>query len=409
MSIRIVANTMLTRRRALAGIAGMAAGAGFPVLAAPAPGAVPVDALRTKRLIVLSLVGGNDGLNTVVPVADPLYRKLRPTVGLPERKVLPLDAMLALHPALTSTMQMFQRGELAIVQDVGYPRPDLSHFVSAAIWESADPQRGLSAESGWWGEVVMQNRAAFDAAAFDAAAVTFESSGAFAAGRGVPLMRARQDVSALLAAPQAASIDARALTGEESRALGDMVAARTDAQARFARRLKHVQPPHWRPYEEAIDVQIQLTDWFLTNGVTTPLIRMTLGGFDTHSELLARHGALMAVLDRTLEDLRRRLCAAGLWDDTVVLVHSEFGRRPAENGHGGTDHGTAGPVWLLGGRVQGGIHGPRASLENLDAAGNPVFCTDFRRVYATVATGLFGLSVNPFADRGHAPLPVRLV
>jgi uncharacterized protein (DUF1501 family) len=302
-------------------------------------------------------------------------------------------------------MRLFQAGELAIVQDVGYPRPNLSHFESGAVWEKADP-RGKSAAVGWWGQVVAHNRTAFDGAALDAAAITFEQEAAFAAGRRVAVLRARQDVSEIFAPAAAPPHEGRGRTGA-AHVLSELVSDGEAVRARVAHRLRRAPRPAWSPYEQPIDVQVKLTDWFLRHGVLAPVVRLTLGGFDTHSELVERHGALMGALDGALADLRARLRATGVWDDTVVLVHSEFGRRPAENGFGGTDHGTSGPVFLLGGRVQGGIYGARAALDELDGDGNLLHRTDFRRLYATLVSGLFQLSANPFVAQGFEPLRLR--
>jgi uncharacterized protein (DUF1501 family) len=397
----------LSRRQLLVAASALANSFALPVAARMTP--IAIHSLRSKRLIVLTLVGGNDGLNTLVPVSDPMYRKLRPTVALPKERLLPLNDDLSLHPALVSTMASFQSGELAIVQDVGYPRPNLSHAGSTAIWDSADPLRGTAAEFGWWGEVVMQNRMLFDGADLDAAAVTFESSAAFAAGSRVPVLRARPEGADPFGTSGAAPFGAATPEGSpQGRYSAAVRSDEAQVQARFAQRLRNAKRPVWQGDEQLIDAQVKLTDWFLSNGVATPLLHLALGGFDTHSELLARHGGLMAVLDRTLSDLRSRLLAVGRWDDTVVLVQSEFGRRPAENGHGGTDHGTTGPVLLLGGRVQGGVYGERAALDRLDNDGNPIYRTDFRRIYSGVVSDLFCLPVNPFTARGFAPLSLRL-
>lgn len=394
------------RRRLLVAAAALPASA-LPLQAAAQPSAA-AGALARKRLIVITLAGGNDGLNTLIPYADPLYRRLRPTLAHARENILPLDAALGLHPSLRAAMTMYQAGELAVVPDVGYPQPNLSHFESAAIWDSADVRRGTAATSGWWGEVVMRNRTAFDAARLDTAAVTFERAAAFANGQRVPVLRAQQDMAALFSPRRPRLAQTPAAHTGTVRYLADMIDVGEAVRDRVAARLRDVPLPKWRPYEEPVDVQLRLTDWMLGHGVTTPLVRLVLDGFDTHSELMARHADRLTALDRMLAGLRANLVAAGLWNDTVILVQSEFGRRPAENGFGGTDHGTAGPLLLAGGRVQGGVHGARSSLETLDHDGNPVFATDFRCVYASVVAGLFGLDANPFAEAGCAPLPIRL-
>jgi uncharacterized protein (DUF1501 family) len=388
-------------RRAL-----LAAGAGLALApaAAPAVARTTADGLQRKRLILLTLNGGNDGLSTVVPHRDPLYRRLRPTLALDSAGLYPLDDALALHPALGATAAMYGAGELAVVLDVGYPQPNLSHFESAAVWDSAD-LRGTAASTGWWGRLAMDNRAAFQAAGLDAAAVSFDARAAFAMGEGVPVLYAGQNIADLFE-HRRATLPTGA--GGAAGALARLLDESTQVRQRVAARLLHAKRPNWQPYERPVDVALRLTDWFLTHGVRAPVLQMAIGGFDTHTSQRPRHDELMHMLDHTLGELRARLRAAGLWNDTVVMVHSEFGRRPAENDHGGTDHGTAGPVLLAGGAVQGGIVGRRAALDDLDAAGNLRHGIDLRRLYASVASNLFALPADPFSTAGHAPLPLRL-
>ena len=365
--------------------------------------------LKRKRLVLFRLHGGNDWLNTLVPYRDPLYRKLRPTLAQPLDKLLPVSDELALHPRLTEFMKMFQAGEVAIVQDAGYPDPNLSHFESAAIWDSGDPKQGTQSATGWWGQVAMRNRAAFDAARFDAAAVSFDKNIAFGAGRGVPVLQVNKDVVATLEAPGPRRTHAGRAAPEAVRVIADMINEGIGVRERFARRLHGVQSPEWEPFEEPFDIQVKLTEWFFSHGVTTPLVRVSQEGFDTHAKQLASHDELLKAFDSGLARLKQGLKAAGVWDDTVIMVHSEFGRRPAENGYGGTDHGTAGPVFLIGGKVGGGIHGQRAPLDDLDREGNLKFTTDLRAVYSTLVANLWALPGNPFAANGFAPLPLRLV
>jgi uncharacterized protein (DUF1501 family) len=365
--------------------------------------------LKRKRLVLFRLHGGNDGLNTLVPYRDPLYRKLRPTLAQPLDKLLPVSDELALHPRLTEFMKMFQAGEVSIVQDVGYPDPNLSHFESAAIWDSGDPKESTQPAAGWWGKVAIRNRAAFDASRFDAAAVTFDRNTAFGSGQGVPVLWVDRDAVATLEAKGAKRVRAALASPRTTRAIADMINDGIDMRARFAKRLRGISPPEWESFEEPFDLQAKLTEWFLSHGVATPLVRVSQDGFDTHALQLARHDELLKAFDSGLARLKQGLKAAGVWNDTVIMVHSEFGRRPAENGYGGTDHGTAGPVFLIGGKVGGGIHGQRALLSDLDREGNLKFTTDLRAVYSTLVTNLWELPGNPFAADGFAPLPLRLV
>ncbi|MDP8986669.1 MAG: DUF1501 domain-containing protein [Pseudomonadota bacterium] len=312
---------------------------------------------------------------------------------------------VALHPCLSECMKMFQAGEVAIIQDVGYPHPNLSHFESTAIWDSANLQ-GTSSLTGWYGEVVMHNHQAFDNAHFDAAAITFDKNLSFAGGDRVPVLPVSQNVAAILRDGTAT----RAITQMPGTTmqLAALVNEGIAVRHRFATRLAGVQAPQWQPYEEPFEVQTKLTEWFFAHGITTPLVRVNQGGFDTHTELLARHSNLMATFDRGIARLKQVLVSTGTWKDTVIMVHSEFGRRAGENGFGGTDHGSSGPVFLIGGRVRGGIYGQRASLDDLDIEGNLKYTTDFRSVYSTLVDNLWRLPANPFADAGFGPLSIAV-
>lgn len=386
----------MNRRRSLGLMGAALSGLSLPALAAK-----PTN-LGTRRLILLTLIGGNDGLNTVVPYRDPLYRALRPKAGLAAASVLPLNDELALHPALGTAAALYQAGELAVLQDVGYPQARLSHFESAAIWDSADTANGTRAIEGWWAEVVRRNAASFSAAQLDAAAISFSADDMFASGPSVPLLRMRRDLGAFFSEAQATLA-----TSPQSRSglrghLAEMVDSGERVRLQVAARLRNAPRPTVPPFSDPIDMQVMLSDWLLSNGVRSPVLRLRLDGFDTHSELLARHGDLMTTLDRGLQQLSTRLRASGLWRDTLIVVSSEFGRRPKENAAQGTDHGTAGPVLLLGGAVRGGIHGQRAALDQLDAEGNLHHTTDFRSLYSTVIDDWFGLPVNPLRERGLA-------
>ena len=358
--------------------------------------------LTRKRLLLFTLYGGNDGLNTLVPYRDPLYAQLRPTLALDTKTLLPVSDEVALHARMTEVMNMFQAGEVAVIQDVGYPNPNLSHFDSIAVWDSAQPAREQRGNTGWFGELAMRNKPLFNAARFDAAVVSFDQNTGFAQGDQVPILQA--DRNAFDLTTHLERITAYDHAPQTVRRLADMINQGIDVNARFAARLKGIARPQWQPYEEPLDVQTKLTEWMINSGVTTPMLALAQDGFDTHAGLLERHDERLHTIDAGLAALRRGLKANGTWNDTVIMVHSEFGRRVAENGFGGTDHGTASPVFLIGGKVKGGIYGQRALLDDLDHDGNLKFTTDYRRVYSTLAANLWQLPANPFAEAGFEPL-----
>lgn len=403
----MIEHPAITRRRALLGLGITAASFAAPAIARAATQAptVPDSALATKHLISFTLYGGNDGLNTLVPYRDPLYRHLRPGIGLPDKALLRLSDDVALHPALTRLMSLYQAGEVALIQDVGCPASTLSHFDAIEVWESASPERA-GRDTGWYGRVVAANRAAFDRCHFDAAAISFDRNTGFARGEAMPLLYADRALFDIEATSHRLRIDAT--MPSTARALAELVNQGADVQERLMARLHGAVAPDLDPSTHPLDVQITWTEWLLAQGAKAPVYALAQNGYDTHTGLLDRHAALLADFDAAIARLRERLKAIGVWNDVVVLVHSEFGRRVAENIGGGTDHGTAGPVMLIGGRVRGGIYGQRASLDDLDTHGNLRFTTDFRRVYATITDQLWRLNANPFAAAGAAGLPIAL-
>lgn len=363
--------------------------------------------LNKKRLIVFSLYGGNDGLNTVVPFRDPLYKKYRPNLALSTTSLLPIDDDVALNPELQFLRDCYERKEVAIIQDVGYAHPNLSHFESRAIWDSANPALGTRASSGWYANLVMSNRDQFDAANLDAAAISFLSGDLFASGNGVAALNTSNIRNFLTGDATANRLPDNA--PEAQRYLSQLIDSETGIRERLRKRLQGRPLPEWEPYEDPVQIQLKMVEYFLKNSVQIPALKIIQSGFDTHTGQFSEHPSLLRKSDNSLKQLVTRLKEFGAWNDTVILVYSEFGRRPTENGGGGTDHGTAGPAFLLGGGVRGGLYGQRADLGDLDENGNLKFSTDFRRIYTTIARQHFQLSSDPFSQSGFSAIEGVLV
>jgi len=302
-----------TRRRVLQ------AGLGWAALPAitRAGRAGHASAEPDRTLVLLHLSGGNDGLNTVIPHADPLYYELRPRLSRPARDVLAIDARVGFHPSLSALVPLFDRGHLAIVQGVGYPDPDYSHVGSCRIWATAR-RAGLSSSR-----------------------VHVVSEGA--------------EVTSHLLDPAACC------PGRIGRTL-----------ATIARLVTSSHPPE--------------------------LVLATAGGFDTHTDQLERHARVLCELGDGLAAFQQELEERGVAGRVLLMAWSEFGRRPAENAMQGTDHGSAGPVFVLGRKVRGGIYGQMPSLQDTDF-GNLIPTVDFRAVYATLAE----CWLNRSTDRGLGP------
>ena len=345
----------------------------------------------SNLLVLVELKGGNDGLNTVVPYADAAYYELRPRLAIPREQVLQLDQRTGLNPALEPLMPLWKTGELAIVQSVGYPDANLSHFRSIEIWDTASRSNEYLSE-GWLAR-------AFGAVpppsgfAADAVVVGSAEMGPFAGGntRAIALTNTEQFLrQARLAAP-AASTRNHAL-GHILRVERDIAraAANLDSDYSFKTRFSR------SPFGNAIRTAAQVA----ASRAGVAAVKVSLGGFDTHSNQPGKHARLLKELAEGLVTLRAALLEIGRWDSALVMTYAEFGRRPRENLSRGTDHGTANAHFVLGGRVRGGLYGRAPGLSRLDGNGNMPFAVDFRDLYATVLERWWGVdSARALNDR----------
>ncbi|HTQ77807.1 MAG TPA: DUF1501 domain-containing protein, partial [Burkholderiales bacterium] len=344
---------------------------------------------------LVELKGGNDGLNTVVPYADGGYYALRPRLAVPREQVLQLDERSGLHPALAPLMPLWQARELAVVQGVGYPRPNLSHFRSIEIWDTASASDRYLDE-GWLARC-------FDAApppaafAADGAVIGSNDMGPLGGGRARAIALADPEQfqrQARLAVP-ATSTRRNAALAHVLKVEADIVAAASRLSADYAFRTEFPRSAFGGAVRSAAELA--------ANRAGVAAIRLTLGGFDTHQNQLPQQQRLLGELAAGLAALRGALQEAGRWDDTLVMTYAEFGRRPAENGTGGTDHGTAAAHFVLGGAVRGGLYGEAPRLDALEG-GNLRYAVDFRSLYATALERWWGQPSAGVLGGRFAPL-----
>jgi uncharacterized protein (DUF1501 family) len=349
-------------RREFLSTVGAGIALGLPHLAAAAQvvgrrrSAAPRVAQTDGLVILIELNGGNDGLNTVVPFNDPAYYRLRPTLALRREQVIQLDDRTGLNPALLPLVPSWQRGELAIVQGLGYPQPNLSHFRSIEICNTASHADQYLRE-GWLACAIRQ-RAESQSAALGSLLIGSVEPGPLASGTwsaNPPLMREASSLATIFPDDGfGVSVETAMRTLAASTSVGGTAAREPRIAA----------------------------------------IRLTLNGFDTHHNQPRRHAALLAQLARGCASLRSALIELGRWDDTLVMTCSDFGRRPRENDANGTEHGSSAPHFVMGGRVRGGLHGAPPALAQLDGNGNPAPGVDFRQLYATVLGGWWGLDAT---------------
>ncbi|HQR03401.1 MAG: DUF1501 domain-containing protein [Proteobacteria bacterium] len=390
----------MDRRDFLLGLGWTVLGACAPglAIAAGTPGASP----RTpydRLLILIELKGGNDGLNTLVPYADPAYYALRPRIGIKREDTQPLNTSVGLHGALSPLMPIWDQGQLAVIQGVGYPSPNLSHFRSIEIWDTASASDEFLQE-GWLARVFTRYPAP---AGFVADGVVMGSPdmGPLQGGsqRTLALGDENQflNQSRLARGGQVSTNPALehvlAVEGEISDAARRLLA---DADARSPLRTEF--PPH--AFGQLVKNACQLTAG--SNHIAA--LRLTLSGFDTHQNQPGQQANLLKQLAEGLVALKAGLQEVGAWDRSLVLSYSEFGRRAKENQSSGTDHGTASVQFAMGGRVIGGLHGQMPPLDRLDTNGNLVHTVDFRSVYAEVLNGWWGISPKEFMGQSGSPV-----
>jgi uncharacterized protein (DUF1501 family) len=358
-----------------------------------------------RILVVLQLDGGNDGINTVIPFKDDGYARHRKAIRLPEKRLITVNGEVGLHPAMGDAGKLLESGRLAIVPGVGYPNPNRSHFRSMAIWQSARLDERDHTGLGWVGRGLDEGPTTRDGAP---AALLVGSNDP------PPAIRGRRSVSAALD-----RLDDYALSDREAGARPAGSSPAGDDLGQFLRRslldayttadrlesIAGARDGHASYPESDLARRLGLTARLIKAGLGTRVYYLVQGGYDTHGHQLPQHAALLEELAKSLRAFLDDLAAARLDDRVLVLVFSEFGRRVAENGSKGTDHGTAGPVLLAGPSVRPGLAGTYPSLTDL-ADGDLKMAVDFRRVYATVLEGWLGLRSKGALGGAFESLPL---
>jgi uncharacterized protein (DUF1501 family) len=349
-----------------------------------------------KILVLVELKGGNDGLNTLVPYADPAYYALRPKIAIPRDQVVQLSDRAGLHPSLAPLAPQWTDGRLAVLQGVGYPDANLSHFRSIEIWDTASKSETYLQE-GWLTRAFATQPVP---ASFAADGVIIGSSelGPLAGGgtRAIALADTDQFLRRAKLAQPAANASNKALA-HILKVEGDIV----QAASHLAGRTTFTTQFPTGAFGNAIRTASQI----IANPSGVAVVRVTLSGFDTHANQPATQGRLLGEVANGLVALQSALTELGKWNDTLVLTYAEFGRRPKENQNNGTDHGTASVHFAMGGRVRGGFYGAAPNLAQLSTDGNPAYALDFRSVYATVLDRWWGMDSRDALGGRFAPVP----
>ncbi|WP_343710368.1 DUF1501 domain-containing protein [Mycobacterium sp.] len=392
--------TEITRRAFL--IAG--AGVGAAGLLSGGVGLCWPDLMRSAQerplaegsgiLVIVTLYGGNDGINTVIPYADNAYHDARPELAYPPEDVLHLDSRLGLNPALNGLSQLWNERKLAIVRGVSYPHPDHSHFRSMDIWQTASPAEPVS--TGWIGRWL-------DATGDDPLRAV--NVGAVLP----PLAIGEKCTAAALStaiSPEAQERFAPVMTALGADDPDDTPAMSAVCSAYRASRTTDttfgvIRPPNHD--HNPLAAQLDLVSQAIRARAPTRVYTVQLGGFDTHADERGTQQRLLQTFDDAVTPFLRGMADDPYGKNVVLLAYSEFGRRMAANASHGTDHGTAGPVFVAGTPVTGGFYGDEPSLTDLDD-GDLKPTTDFRDIYHELLAGTLASDPTPSVGAGRRSL-----
>jgi uncharacterized protein (DUF1501 family) len=372
-----------------------------------------VGASRDNRiLLVVQLGGGNDGVNTVIPFGHDGYYRARPTLAVPKEKVVRLNEEIGLHPSLAALKELYDAGKLAIVQGVGYPNPDRSHFRSMEIWQSGVVEDFES--TGWLGRVfdhTCNNKHLKEPCSPTLAVSIGETLN--------PALKAKNSIGVALRDPEQFYRMTQVYANSQVAGKEQITEAKASSPLDFLRRtamnaelsadrirrsIRSVQSQTEYPADEFAH-GLKLIAAMIAGNMDTRVYYISLTGFDTHANQAGVHERLLNILAGGLAAFQKDLEALGQADRVLGFTFSEFGRRVAENGSRGTDHGQAAPMFVFGHSVQAGIVGAHPALEKLND-GDLAFHTDFRQVYATALENWLGVDSVAILGQKFELLPL---
>jgi len=383
--------------------------------------AAPRRNAKDTILVMVQLAGGNDGLNTVVPHGDDRYAAARPTLRLDPARLHKINDLLGFHPEMQAFARLFREGLASVVQGVGYPNPHQGHFESMHVWQTARLP-GSPGQTGWIGRAADHVCRPEDTRAMAVYVGRIGTPFAVNAQRAmVPTVRSIEDCLFREPPPGGSDGPAPPRSGGKSTGsraarpepLGDFVQRSMLAAYASHRQIEGVaraeaRPAAYPPSQVAQMFQIVARLIRADLGIRifyTELGGQEPGGFDTHANQAANHGALLRQLSESVAALVEDLKRDRLLDRVVLMTFSEFGRTVQENGRRGTDHGSAAPVFLAGGKLQGGVIGPHPGLDQLENGGQKHH-TDFRRLYATLLDQWLGFDSQAILGEKFAPVRI---
>lgn len=359
-------------------------------------------------LVLVQLAGGNDGLNTLIPYEDSNYYRLRPKIGIKKDNSLVLNDTHALNSAMGKMSELYKEGKMGIIQNVGYPNPNRSHFRSTEIWETAvDSDRTSS--TGWIGRFLDNQCYGIPTDSTDPLAIHMTNNTPQSFGGKHPHStfgfvnrinrRENDDTRHLLES----SYGKTSGENDNSTFLKQTLMNTLVTEKKVQQKLDAYKSSYKYP-NSGLASSLKNVAALIHSGFPTRVYFVSIGGFDTHSNQLSNHGNLLGQLSDALYAFQKDLEGHKLDHQVLTMTFSEFGRRPSENDSSGTDHGTAAPLFVLGSKVKGGMYGTAPNL-NLQKNQDMQFGTDFRQVYATTLEKWMNCSSEGILGKKYQFLP----
>ena len=339
-------------------------------------GSENLSSFENQSIVFIQLNGGNDGLNTFIPITDPLYFELRPKIAISKKDAIDSSNAMAFHPNLKNLAKIQQNGDLCVIQNVGYPDPVRSHFRSQEIWQTAP--KHLEYEShGWLGRFLdsyCQNNQ-------PTAGINIDNYDNLAFFGKEPNSMTINDIRRF----QTAFVEEKALIKTSNPQLDfvrKIATSLNNGNQLIQNAIGKTAPSTISYPKNILGRNLEWISKLIKGGLNSKVYYTSMNGFDTHEDQIARHKTKLSELDDSLYCFYKELKEAKLLENVTIVVFSEFGRRVKENGNG-TDHGTAAPVFVVGGKTKGKIIGSNPNLNDLDE-GDLKHEIDFRSVYATL-------------------------
>ncbi|MFK7749496.1 MAG: DUF1501 domain-containing protein [Kordia sp.] len=359
-----------------------------------------------KKLVIIQLSGGNDGLNTVVPFRNDIYYKKRPALAQQKSNLIGITDEIGFHESLIAHSNLYNNGELCVVNNVGYPNPNRSHFRATDIWHTASGSNEYL-QSGWIGRYLdMTKGKSLDAIEVDdSLSLLLKGEDTDGIATKDPKLFFRTTNDPYFKKVVAHHDDAHLSEHNLGYLYKTMVTASSSAKYIYETSKTYTTKTTYP--KNKFSKQLKQVAQFINSGLQTKVYYTSLGGFDTHANQAGKQKRLLKIYDEAMAAFIKDLKEQDSFKDTLILTFSEFGRRVQQNAGNGTDHGTANQVFLIGKQLKKqGFYNPMADLSNLDSNGDLKYDIDFREIYTAVLNNWLDIDASKVISASFSGLNI---